>query len=403
MEKKETATVNPIIAEVKESLGRDYHRVLTWYHILHPEIKKMKDYHYKDMEREWRLVSAVSQMIEIDSESGLSTCTVEERLLETTWKVFTRLFNGSKTPTDPDTMRSYIAECINQFERDTSTETLHKNSISLLKMSLEDIQFDSTGNAIFDSRNASVFIGSNIQSKSKSMRWVASSEDGISRLLEKYGLSQVIVFMGEQGKTEEDNATLLSTKENIFLRGITDIASGKHYMCSTPSASSTRHADFPFVESSNRIEVYDIWCEITGFKNMKELLHGLGTKVEVEKLLDFDINDLPEFKTNADIVETKAIVNGKETIVMVFRENNKVVCYVINLAKFKARIAMRGSNSFDTYQTVQNPNVLWKLKHPNVDYVRDASGTTSVPYKGITSPGVLEMKNPDGTITTERV
>lgn len=351
--------MSPVVREIKESLGRDYHRVLTWWHILHPEVKKMKDEHYKDMEREWRLVSAVSEMIEVDTDTGLSTCTVEEQYLERTWRIFTRLFNGSKIPCEPDAMRSYITECIDQFKRETSTETLHKNSISLLKMSLEDITFGSDGLATFDSRNASVFVGSDIQNKSKSMRWVASSEDGISRLLEKYGLSQVIVFMGEQGKTDEDKAIMLSTKENIFLHGITDIASGKHYMCSAPSASSTRHADFPFIEADSPADVFKIWCEITGFKTIEDLIAGIGS-----------------FK------------DGK---------------YIVNLAKLKARIAMRGSNSFDTYQTVQNPDVLWKLKHPNVDYVRDASGTTRVPFKGITSPGVLEMKNPDGTITTERV
>lgn len=359
MEKK-NKEMSPVVKEVRESLGRDYHRVLTWYHIMHPHIKRMRDEHYKEMEREWKICKAVEDMIEIDNDSSLSTCTVEEQYLERTYRFFTMLFNGDKlAQRDDSEKRSYIADCMAQFTRQTSTETLHKNSISLLKMSLEDIQFDSTGNAIFDSRNASVFIGGNIQSKSKSMRWVASSEDGISRLLEKHGLSQVIVFMGEQGKTDEDNATLLSTKENIFLRGITDIASGKHYMCSAPSASSTRHADFPFIEASCPADVFKIWCEITGFKTIEDLVAGIGS-----------------FK------------DGK---------------YIVNLAKLKARIAMRGSNSFDTYQTVQNPNVLWKLKHPNVDYVSDASGTTNVPYKGITSPGVLEMKNPDGSVTTERV
>ena len=359
MEKK-NKEMSPVVKEVRESLGRDYHRVLTWYHIMHPHIKRMRDEHYQEMAREWKLCKAVEGMIEIDEESSLSTCTVEEQYLERTYRFFTMLFNGDKLIQRNDSeKRAYIADCMAQFTRQTSTETLHKNSISLLKMSMEDIQFDSAGNAVFDSRNASVFIGSNIQNKSKSMRWVASSEDGISRLLEKYGLSQVIVFMGEQGKTEEDNATLLSTKENIFLRGITDIASGKHYMCSAPSASSTRHADFPFIEASCPADVFKIWCEITGFKTIEDLIAGIGS-----------------FK------------DGK---------------YIVNLAKLKARIAMRGSNSFDTYQTVQNPNVLWKLKHPNVDYVSDASGTTKVPYKGITSPGVLEMKNPDGTVTVERV
>lgn len=356
MDKK---SMSPVVREVKESLGRDYQRVLTWYHIIHPHVKKMGDEHYQEMMVQWRLCKAVEGMIEIDEESSLSTCTVEEQYLERTYRFFTALFNGDKTQCDDSEKRAYIAECMAQFSRETSTETLHKNSISLLKMSLEDITFGPDGLATFDSRNASVFIGSDIQNKSKSMRWVASSEDGISRLLEKYGLSQVIVFMGEQGKTEEDKAIMLSTKENIFLHGITDIATGKHYMCSAPSASSTRHADFPFIEADSPADVFKIWCEITGFKTIEDLISGIGS-----------------FK------------NGK---------------YIVNLAKLKARIAMRGSNSFDTYQTVQNPDVLWKLKHPNVDYVRDAKGTTSVPFKGITSPGVLEMKNPDGTITTERV
>ena len=403
MEKKETA-VSAIVTEIREALGRDYHRVLTWYHIMHPYVKKMRDEHYQEMNAQWKLCKAVEQMIEIDESSALSTCTVEEQYLDRTYRVMTILFNGDRTANKTDDeKRKYIAECMSQFTRQTSTETLHKNSISLLKMSMEDIQFDATGKAIFDSRNASIFVGGNIQRKASGMRWVASSEDGISRLLEKYGLSQVIVFMGAQGKTEEDNAILLDAKEKIFCNGITDIATGKHYMCSAPSASSTRHADFPFVEASDHIKVYDLWCEITGFKTMKDLLHGLGSRVEIEKLLDCKIEDIPEFKTNSDIFEVMAIVGGKETKVMIFKENDQVFCYKLNLAKLKARIAMRGSNSFDTYQTVQNPNVLWKLKHPNVDYVSDASGTTYVPFKGITSPGVLEMKNPDGTVTVERV
>jgi hypothetical protein len=191
------------------------------------------------------------------------------------------------------------------------------------------------------------------------MRWVATAEDGISRILESYGLSQVIVFMGAQGKSEEENEMLLNAKENIFLNGITDIRTGKHYMCSAPSASSTRHADFPFIEAETKFDVYKIWCEVTGFKTIEDLLSNIGS-----------------FK------------DGK---------------YVVNLAKLKARIAMRGSNSFDMYKTVQNPDILYRLKHPNVDYVRDAKGTTNVPYKTITTPGVLEMTNSDGTVIVERV
>lgn len=360
MDDKKNVTVNPVIVDVKESLGRDYHRALTWYRILHPDIKKMKDYHYRDMEREWKLVSAVSDMIEVDTESGLSTCTVEEQYLERTWRIFTRLFNGSKTPVEPDAMRSYITECIEQFKRETSTETLHKDSITLLKMSLDDITFDVSGNAMFDSSQASTYVGANIDRKAgTNMRWVSSSEDGISRLLADRGLSQVIVFMGEQGKTPEENEKLLAVKENIFLKGITDTHTGKHYLCSAPSASSTRHADFPFIEASSPIDIFNIWCNITGFKTIEDLVAGIGS-----------------FK------------DGK---------------YIVNLAKLKARIAMRGSNSFDISRKVQNPDLLFYLQNPNADYVSDAKGTTRVPYKGIIAPGLLRMTNPDGSVTEERV
>ena len=353
---------NPIIEEVKADLGRDYQRVLTWYHIMHPEVKKMYPEHYTEMRNQWRLCNAVADMIEIDEESSLSTCTVESQYLDRTYAFFIRLFNGSNESVDDETKRSYIADCMEQFKRQTQTETLHKQNITILKMSYDDITFDSNGKAYFDSRNASVFVGSNIQrsSKSDSMRWIATSEDGISRILKKYGLNQVIIHLGNQGRTPEEMEEILCSKENIFLHGITDIANGKHYLCSAPSASSTRHADFPFVEANSPMDIYKIWCEITGFESIEKLVEGIGH----------------------------------------LRDDGK---FVVNMAKLKARIAMRGANSFDTYEKVENTMVLHRLKHPKVDYCRDSKGTTSCPYKGITTPGVLEMKNPDGSITVQRV
>lgn len=356
---KETA--NYEIESVKESLGNDYKRAITWYRLLHPEISKMKVENYKTMENQWKLILSVSNMIETDEENNISTCTVEEKYLEKTFRLFSSVFNGPKIIPDEDTMRKYIADCLDTFKQQTVSEVLHKNSISLLKMSMEDIEFDIHGNAVFDSSKASTFMGGTIDKKTNgsNMRWVLSSEDGISRLLDKYGKSQVIVFMGTTAKTDEEAMALHEAKVNIFKKGITDVHTGKHYMCSAPSASSTRHADFPFIEADTPEDVYKIWCEITGFKDIDSLVKGIG--------------------------------------------KNKDGKVVVNLAKLKARIAMRGSNSFDTYKTVSNEDVLYRLKHPRVDYVRDAKGETCVPYKGITAPGVLEMKNPDGTITSERV
>jgi hypothetical protein len=49
---KETA--NYEIESVKESLGNDYKRAITWYRLLHPEISKMKVENYKTMENQWK-------------------------------------------------------------------------------------------------------------------------------------------------------------------------------------------------------------------------------------------------------------------------------------------------------------------------------------------------------------
>lgn len=360
MDNNNKKTESIIKKSVREELGNDYSRVLTWYHILHDDIKFMKDEHYQEMIRDWKIFNSVSAMVEINQETKENVLVLEDQFLDKTFRRFSYLLNGPKTRLSDKEKRKYILDCIELFKHQVSTETLHKESISLLKMSLDDIEFDANGNAFFDSSKASVYLGDNISvNKNTDMRWVASSEDGISRLLKKYGLSQVIVFMGKQASSEEEAVGLLESKRLIFLNGITDVSTGKHYMCSAPSASSTRHADFPFIEASCPMDVYKVWCEITGFKTIEDLVAGIGS-----------------FK------------DGK---------------YIVNLAKLKARIAMRGSNSFDTYKLVSNENVLWKLKHPNVDYVSDASGTTNVPYKGITSPGILEIKNPDGTVTTERV
>lgn len=106
MEKKK---MSPVVKEVRESLGRDYHRVLTWYHIIHPHIKRMRDEHYQEMAREWKLCKAVEGMIEIDEESSLSTCTVEEQYLERTYRFFTMLFNGDKLAQRNDSEREHIS------------------------------------------------------------------------------------------------------------------------------------------------------------------------------------------------------------------------------------------------------------------------------------------------------
>jgi hypothetical protein len=213
---------------------------------------------------------------------------------------------------------------------------------------------DTGSGYVFDSRRAGT--------SDTAMRWILTAEDGISRILSSLGREQVIVKMDTadlEGGEPEMAERYRQMKEQIFLNGITDIASGKHYLCSAPSASSTRHCDFPFVMADTPQEIYDLWCEITGFNDITDLAGNIGSR-----------------KDDGSI-------------------------YVV-FAKLKARIAQNGANSFSTGK-LATETVRARLRNAKVLFVPDCKGTISVPYKKITATGVLSMEHPDGTITSERV
>lgn len=283
---------------------------------------------------------------------------------------------------------NYINECLSTFKLQTDTELLHKENLDILKFGFDNLEF--IGNEVlFDSSKASRVVNGDIEVRDSQMVWVSTAEDGISRILRAKGLSQVIVFMG---KDEEDNPELIQMKERIFLHGIRDKATGKKYLVSAPSASATRHADFPFVEASHPRDVYKLWCEITGFNNMSHLLSNLGSEITLDNVIDPEVlAKIPEFKDDSDLFNVRVNFNGDEVIAHGFKINGQVKVYALNIAKLKARIAMRGSNSFDLFKMTKSSSILDILKNPNVDYVKDPSGTVTVPYKTITAPGVLSF------------
>lgn len=376
--------------DIKKEMGISFNKAMDWYKTIHniDSDVKLPEWNLLNMKREWGIFSHLRDMVVVNEE-GASGVSLEAKYVDSTYKVCRSIFAKDYDPNlnipDEDKL-DYINQCIASFKLQTESETLHKETLPILKFSTDNIEFNEDGVAYFDSSQASSFIGGDIHDNKKGMRWVASSENGISRVLNNLGLSNVVVFMG-------DDSVPVEVKAVIFDHGLTDRATGKHYMCSAPSASSTRNATFPYVEADTRTDIYDIWCLVTGFKNMKYLLEGLGSKVDVTD--EVDPNSIPEFMDNNDIVDVVVEWKGKPTTAHAFKENGVVSVYVVNIAKLKARLAMDGSASFPIFELTESERILSILKHPNVDYTKDAVGTVSVPYKYISAPGVLTMKDGD--------
>jgi hypothetical protein len=345
-----------MVRENKERFGACYERATLWYSLINKlPVRKFNDDDYNVCYHQWHLLNTLGEMVgvvELEDGSSKEVLNIEAQYIDKSFEIMKLLFGANNETVSEEDKVEYIKLCLDKFKRQTQRETLHKASIRIIKMSFSDVK--NSGNGwFFDSRNAT--------NGNSGMRWILSSEDGISRLLSEIGREQVILNLNTSDleETEEQVEQNRQAKEDIFLNGITDIATGKHYLCSAPSASSTRHVDFPFVKANDPEEIYDIWCEITGFVNIEELVANIGSR------------------------------NADGSISMVF-------------AKVKARIAQNGANSLNTGLTATE-RIRERLRNAKVVFVPDCKGTISVPYKKITETGILCMEFPDGSKVEERV
>jgi hypothetical protein len=343
------------IQEYKERLGSSYNKATTWYALLNKKsVSKFTNDDYRDCYHQWMVMTSLGEMvgtIELEDGSKKDSLQLEERYIDKSFVVMQKIFGISSNVTSSEDKIEFIQSCLQKFNRETKTEMLHKASIKIIKMSFEDIQNNGSG-YVFDSRNCG----------KGNMRYILTSEDGISRLLSDIGKEQVVINLNTshlENGSKEDAERYYRMKEQLFLDGITDIATGKHYLCSAPSASSTRHVDFPFVRADKPEEVYDIWCKITGFSNITELASNIG-------------------KQKAD---------GSISVIF---------------AKIKARIAQNGANSLSTGRTASE-RIRNRLRKANVAFVSDCKGSVDTPYKKISTTGILTMELPDGTVVDERV
>lgn len=318
-------------ANAQEELGQDFGRALTFWKNL-KNIKRMSIQDYADMTESWTVLTTL-----VDENNTGSTMDTAVALAE--------LFapGTDVTKYDVNELNDFITECIGIFVAHTTTERLKKDNMTIIKMSMEDLEVDNNNTFIFDSSKASTFTGEKVViGETAKMRLVGTSEDGISRMLQEKGLSSVTMFIGLQSQTPEEQIIIDAQKAKLFTEGFTDVSTGKHYMPAFQNPSSVRQANMMFVEAKNWDDIMQLWLEITGLNTWENF--------------------------------SKAF----------FDKEGKVV-----LAKLLARVSCRGSNSFDTSKISEK----WsdEIKKARVYYVEDPEEEIVRDYKTLDRPGHLEM------------
>lgn len=324
----------------KNELGRDFGRAISFWKQL-KNIKFMSANDYYDIVENWKILLS---LLYIAEDTGSANRAITDSLMGTA-EMLRDIFSPTTdiSQYNDDGLKDFINSCLELFSLSAFSKRLKKESTEIVKMSMEDIEFDTNGVAWFDSSKASKFTGKEVVIHKKEMRIVESAEDGISRMLSNYGLSSITVFMGITSNDVEKMNLLNASKDNIFRNGFFDKATGKHYMFAFQNPSSCRKANFMFVEAKDWNEVCNLWYEITGLK------------------------DMAGFR--------KAFLDKDGKVIM---------------AKLLARISTRGSNSFNLSKIA--PNWSDKIAKATIKYFKDPKVKIVRDFKTMKGPGCMEMQ-----------
>lgn len=189
------------------------------------------------------------------------------------------------------TKREFISNMLDGFKKATTTEILTKENVEMLKFGFKDIQFGDDANAIaFDSSKAVKLKAEelaklNIHEKKTMMRWVATSEDGCTRMLKPLGKNLISINLDtSEEERGMDKAILINMKFMLMKYGIVDKATGKRYRFCFQTASGKRKANYLFVEAETQEEVFQIWFDLSGTKNAEGFYKAFGTRPSISKM-----------------------------------------------------------------------------------------------------------------------
>ena len=413
--KARKAKVKAELEEAKEAaslaLGKDFFKaVMFWKKINNLEFIKTED--YAELTEAWLKLTGLLTLVDKDKKYV--------NLTENPTDVASALLSlfgdnddfGKARDTvsdwkDESECRNYILEVLKEFNLRAFTERISKDNYSLKKICISDIRYDGDINGKGEEHPSFYFdkffydpaeLG-NEKAPENGVSTLLTSEDGLSRILQAKGIDTISVLMDCDLKdmplyaeikynesthefkvsknldewiklfanesyvdyyqtycniyeNNKEFAEELWNKGHYHLSTFTEFgelakhlliregftSEGKHYMPAIQSASSTRQATITFMEvksetlEERRKEVMDFWLESTGFKKEEDLIREF-------------CND------------------NEET----------------NIAKFIARLSMRGSNSFSL--EVINPEIDKVVRNWNVKYVADKKTFVKRTYK----------------------
>lgn len=327
----------------RKQLGLDYNRAVAFWSNLNN-----KKATWSDMDEVVLVWKTLSSMINLEDNDDLKSMA---RSISNIFGVDFNVDNKSD-----EELGLFINQYLEQFIRDTTTETLHKDGYKIIKASLSDVKVINK-TCYFNSSNACVFTQDEIKilreqngGKIYSMRIVETSENGISRLLSELGedVTYLMLYMGDVASEESWNGMAINDlKERIFMNGLIDESTGIHYNFGIKGPSMDRKANHLFIPVKGWEETFKLWFKITGTKNIEGFTNAFGTEVVMAKML--------------------------------------------------ARVSTRGSSSFDISKI--SPEVAKEIAKARVYYSKDTETIVSRNYHQLTAPNVLESKSGERNIT----
>lgn len=204
---------------------------------------------------------------------------------------------GLEVPEGDEAVRNFINAQVARFRLDVTTEILHKDTVELIKGSLDDLEYDSAGHLYMDSSKASVFTKEQIvanrdeSGKVRALRIVATSENGFMReageILADMGFTGVAVmlYVGEQSEDQAVEVLLDNKRRELYRNGFTDIKTGTHYVFAMRGASMTRKANTCFIPGTDWNDTFKFWFKVTGLGNEEKFIKAFKKEVNFSKML----------------------------------------------------------------------------------------------------------------------
>jgi hypothetical protein len=379
----------------KDELGRDFDRAFMFWKKT-SDLKYFTAEDYSDMVNNWKLLTSILSFVSGDKKN-VDISNVHETAI-----AIAEIFGSDDdiSTWTPEECTMYIMNTLEEFKLQVFSEKITKEQHDLIKIGINDIVYFN-GSFVFD--NNRLYNPTTVnQIPTNGIPLLATSEDGISRILKEQGIDTISVEMAallpkylqlndirhlmdlvalanEDGFNIQPEWLVTVPNEAMALieplknSGHVDLAiyleyrelhkfkllmegfyttEGKHYVPAFQSPSANRQAVITFVLTTGktieecREQVQNMWLEVTGIPTWEAFLNEFCDK------------------------------------------NGEVV-----MAKVVARIATRGSNSFSLDKIA--PDLAKIVRNFNVYYAKDTKTTVHKVYKTKLGNGLSEIMEKD--------